>query len=95
MPARQCAAVSTARDAITVPEQDPVGTPSGPRILTSTTGDAAVEQFTPLTMAMPIALQELLTGTEGVGDGEGDVGLLLPPPHAAQTTTATNAIART
>jgi len=62
--------------------------------LTSTTGDAAVEQVTPLTMAMPIALQELLTGTEG-GDGEGDAGLLLPPPQAAQTTTATNAIART
>jgi hypothetical protein len=62
-------------------------------MLTSTIGDAAVEQFTPLTMAMPMALQALLTGTDGVGDGDGEVGLFPPPPHAAQATPTTSAIA--
>jgi hypothetical protein len=56
-------------------------------MLTSTTGEAAVEQATPLTMAVPTAPQALLTGMVGVGDGELGEELLLPP-HATQTSGA-------
>src|SRR5258708_32339025 len=88
---RQCAAVRIARAAMIVPEQDPLCVPLASFMLRSTTGSAAVEQLVPLTIAVcPSAPHAADTGVVGAGDGdvEGDP----PPPHAAQRSSAAQAI---
>src|SRR5438128_8409421 len=84
---RQCAAVRTARGAITVPEHEPNCSPLLSFKFRSTTGELAVEHSVPLTMSIDddstwlTAVQALDTGIVGVGDGElGVEDVLLPPP---------------
>jgi hypothetical protein len=91
---RQCAAVTIARGAITVPVHAPVGCPAASLRLSSTTAEAAPVQSLPLTIAVdedededtvePSAVHAALTGTVGAAGGElGDAGE--PPPHAASS----------
>ena len=84
---RQCAAVRTARGAMTVPEQEPFCRPLASFMFNRTTDAVAVLHSLPLTTATVwplIAPHAAETGVVGAGDGEVDVDDEPLPPHAAE-----------
>src|SRR5207237_4465860 len=94
-PTRQCAAVSTAREVITVPEQDPTGWPSLSRRFTSTTDDD-VEQTVPWRIVVETEVVPPMTlhaATPEPPDPEPSLGEVggdpLLPPQPAHTDAAT------
>src|SRR5207253_10731147 len=92
--ARQWAAVSTARVAMTVHEQNPSGCPSLSRRFTRTTDALAGEQPMPRTIVveMAVVLPITLHGATPEFELEGVVGVELDPPQAdKQLTTAITA----
>jgi len=98
--ARQCAAVRTARGAMTVPEHAPERLPSASRRLMRTTGEFDVVHVAPLVIAVaedtaPSAPHAALIGTVGVGVGDEGGGEKPPPQAVNSAARQTESVVRT